>query len=211
MIAPPRTAEAILEALGAEANFRDALLGDLAEEFAQRAEREGAGAARRWYYRETIRTAPHLLREWWRGARMRDVSHLIGVALTSYVFVLMLIVFAAGVARGVATTAGWSPDPQAIELDRPTWMAVDLLIGVAATTLGGYIAAWLGHRAPLVSALALGTLWSSIFLLISALAGAGPAWARLVTAVVTVVGATIGGVLRVRGSRRVLAASQYDP
>ena len=44
---PPKTAEPLLEALGAEPEFRDALLGDLTEELAIRAAYDGERAARR--------------------------------------------------------------------------------------------------------------------------------------------------------------------
>ncbi|HEX7242371.1 MAG TPA: permease prefix domain 2-containing transporter, partial [Longimicrobiaceae bacterium] len=58
---PPRTAERLLEALGAEPELRDALLGDLAEDFATRAADQGERAARRRYWREALRAAPYLL------------------------------------------------------------------------------------------------------------------------------------------------------
>ena len=43
MTRPPRTAELLLESLGAPAHYREPLLGDLAEGFASRAERGGVG------------------------------------------------------------------------------------------------------------------------------------------------------------------------
>lgn len=72
----PRAAERLLEGLGADAEYREALLGDLAEEYATRLAYDGPGAARRWYRREALRVAPHLLRDWtrrlrWRGAARR--------------------------------------------------------------------------------------------------------------------------------------------
>ena len=54
-------AERALLAFGADPAVLDAVLGDLAEERAERAARDGAGAARRWYAREVLRSAPHLL------------------------------------------------------------------------------------------------------------------------------------------------------
>lgn len=83
MIAPPVTVERLLEALSTKTDFRDNILGDLAEEFALLLEREGAAAARRWYYRESIRTTPHLLRDWARGLRAPDVRHLADIVIIS--------------------------------------------------------------------------------------------------------------------------------
>jgi hypothetical protein len=123
MTQPPRTprkAELLLEALGARSDFRDALLGDLAEEHAVRAERDGAAAARRWYYREAIRAAPYLLRDWSRHLRARDVAHLAGIALTSLVFVEVL-----GALVGVVVVALLDAAPDSVRL-----------IGLACATSG---------------------------------------------------------------------------
>jgi len=61
-------AERLLVALGVDPGFAEAVLGDLAEEYAQRLTRDGTGRAMAWYTREAIRSTPHLL---WSGvARM---------------------------------------------------------------------------------------------------------------------------------------------
>lgn len=59
---PDRDLDRALLALGADPTFVEALLGDLAEERAQRAARDGAAAARRWYVREALHSTPYLLR-----------------------------------------------------------------------------------------------------------------------------------------------------
>ena len=59
-------AEFVLQGLGAQSNFTDAVLGDLAEERALLAADCGALAARLWYAREALRAVPHLL---WNAAR----------------------------------------------------------------------------------------------------------------------------------------------
>ncbi|HEX6535019.1 MAG TPA: permease prefix domain 2-containing transporter [Gemmatimonadaceae bacterium] len=62
-------AERLLLALGADPAFSEAVLGDLAEEYARRVSLEGVAAARWWYAREALRTAPHLARSALRRAR----------------------------------------------------------------------------------------------------------------------------------------------
>ena len=65
--APPRVASAMLSALLPVAE-RDEVIGDLAAEFAYRAETFGARDAARWYWRQLASSAPSLLRRsWWRG------------------------------------------------------------------------------------------------------------------------------------------------
>lgn len=59
---PPRSWERLLAVLAPDAE-RDALLGDVAEEFLARLERDGPRAAGRWYRRQVIRSTAPLLRE----------------------------------------------------------------------------------------------------------------------------------------------------
>src|SRR5919112_834479 len=52
---PPQLAERLL-AWSVPSDDRDAALGDLAEEYAGRAERHGLREARRWYWRQALRS-----------------------------------------------------------------------------------------------------------------------------------------------------------
>jgi hypothetical protein len=201
MIAPPRVAELLLESLGAQTAFRDSLLGDLAEEFALRVERDGIGAARRWYCRESIRATPHLLRDWARSLRPRDLSHLAGVVLSSYVFLVMLAGFLAAVVRSTIVTFGVPLDLQLFRAGNLLLHAIGLPLGAIGAIMGGYIAAWLHDRAPLVSALALGVVWSCVDLSVLRILGGIPAWYQFAVPVVVVVGTATGGALRVCGSQ----------
>lgn len=51
---PPSTAERLLRATIRDAEWRDAVSGDLREEFAALARTSGAATARRWYWRQTL-------------------------------------------------------------------------------------------------------------------------------------------------------------
>ena len=63
---PSSGTERVLQNLGAHPAFTDSVLGDLAEERAIRATVHGAVAARSWYVREALRSAPYLL---WNAVR----------------------------------------------------------------------------------------------------------------------------------------------
>ena len=202
MIAPPRTVERLLEGLSANIAFRDGVLGDLAEEFALRAEREGAAAARRWYYRESIRTAPHLIRNWARSLRTSEVAHLANVVLAAYVLTTLVGVFVAMVAGSIMIALGISSPILIPSTGGRLAPVVGLTLGTSAALLGGYIAAWLDNITPLVSAFVLGVIWSSAGTLVSAFVGASePAWFRVCASLVIVTGTTIGGILHVRATR----------
>ncbi|MGI8508211.1 MAG: hypothetical protein ACR2MQ_02675 [Gemmatimonadaceae bacterium] len=86
--------ERLLQALGADPDFVEAVLGDLAEEYALRAGRDGVGAARWWYGREALRSAPHVVRSWLRHARQHEparlAAYLAGVVVTSFIVLLAL-------------------------------------------------------------------------------------------------------------------------
>lgn len=104
--APLSAAERLLHALGADPSFAESVLGDLAEEYARRAAHDGVGAARRWYAREALRSAPHLVRSAARHAsgRARLAAALAGVVLTATAVTVTLLVRVGPPARLVAGT-----------------------------------------------------------------------------------------------------------
>jgi hypothetical protein len=59
LVSPPRGAAWLLS-LFANAEEFDLILGDLSEEFSQLASKSGIPGARRWYWRQTLKTLPHL-------------------------------------------------------------------------------------------------------------------------------------------------------
>jgi hypothetical protein len=197
MTTPPRTPELLLESLGATTQFREPLLGDLTEEFTARAEQDGHGAARRWYYREALRAAPHLLQNGIRGLRARDVRHIAGVVFASYCFVMMLAFFASMIGGAIMATGQIAPGRFAQPGDPLFYVGYAIGFGCAVT--GGVIAAWLDRRMPLLSALALGVVWAGAGIAVTTIAGgADIGWLRAVAPLGIFIGTTIGGVLRVR-------------
>lgn len=200
MTSPPRIAEVLLRSLGARGDFCEPLLGDLAEGFAIRVDRDGPDLAQRWYWRETIRAVPHLLADWRRSLRAPDIRHLAGVVLTSYVFTAMLAFLGVALAIGTADALGSALRTPAYPSSRVQLIALWLPVAITSTVFGGYIAAWLDRRAPLASAIALGLTWSAISLAVGGITRGHevPAWYWLFAAALQVLGPTVGGVLCVR-------------
>jgi hypothetical protein len=85
-------AERMLQALGAQPTFADAVLGDLAEERARRTREQGARMARWWYAREALRSAPHLL---WNAVRHGGAQGRVraALALAAVAFVPTMVTF----------------------------------------------------------------------------------------------------------------------
>lgn len=201
MITPPRLIERILEALGAEPSFRDSVLGDLAEEFASRAEQDGVADARRWYRAEAARALPHLVSSGWHRARRRGLGHLVGIFLTAYTGAAIIELMVAGIVFGALRTFGFLPANLRMVVTSPVWLEASLVVGVLSATLGGYLAAYLESEAPLFTAFAFGVAWSSLEaagLAITDHNGHFPIWYRLAVQAVILAGTTLGGVVRVK-------------
>lgn len=201
----PRRAEQVLEAFGTDPDFRDAVLGDLAEEFALRVSWDGPAAARRWYYRESMRVAPYLLRNWWRGLKRKDVGRLAGVIAASSISLVALetLLQIAKVAlipayREMLPVSGYT---RLIVLPA-LMLSWTLLDGAFA----GYVAARLGRRAPLPAVLGLGVTWAIVMSTVQS--PAVPLWFRSANLAMMLAGIVAGGLIGVfRVTRRAPASS----
>jgi len=209
MISPPRTAEAILEGLSAKSDFRDGILGDLAEEFSERAERDGMDAARRWYYRESFRAAPHLLLDWVLSLRVREVRRLVNVLFTSYFLVTILITLLTFMTRYALQSFGIATDLLVLS---PSQAAPTrgFILGALTGVLAGYFTASLDTKTPLASAIAFGVLNSLPAVVWSLAVGTiEQTWYSVAATIVCIVGATVGGILQIQNSR--LTNRDADP
>jgi hypothetical protein len=196
----PRVTERLLDGLSGRTAFSDGILGDLAEEFGRRAERDGNGPARRWYYREAARSAPHVLGDALRSFRRADLPHMatsvrvglcVAVVLAFVVNLIAPDVF--GVFRGMQNVGG----------RRWAWFIAHWLIAIPLITpiviLGGAGAAWHSTRSPIIAAAVFGlSLATGVSGLVAMLPKTSPglgSWAAIVLLYVLV--ATIGGVVLV--------------
>jgi hypothetical protein len=87
---PPLAAETIVAGMIADRNVQDLVLGDCAEECRDRAEIDGPRDADRWYWRETLRTAPHLVRLWWRESPWYRIAAVACTAIVARILTLIL-------------------------------------------------------------------------------------------------------------------------
>ena len=147
----PRRVEALLQSLGADPEFADDVLGDLAEEFEVRCRWDGALAARRWYYREAVRTAPHLLRDWRRRFRLRDTAPLTWALLAGFAMestVSAMFVRLTFLVTGVPINA-WLHHVQTTG-DVIPWLTAMMVVRVTIPPMtAGFVAGTIGRRAAL--------------------------------------------------------------
>ncbi len=206
MTAPPRTIERLLAGLGAKPDFRNAVLGDLAEEFASRVEADGIESATRWYRREAVRAVPHLLRSWLRGARLGDIGHIAGVIATAYTGMAVILLILGGVTMGVVRAVGYQGPLVPLSIVESTGvLSCLMLFSLVLGALAGYLAAWLDSRAPLVTAAAFGAgILLVQFVVRHVFAGPMlmpyPTWYLMGVPLMGFIGTILGGILRVRAS-----------
>lgn len=148
---PPAITECAVGALITDPAQREAVLGDLAEEFAARCDEQGMAHARRWYRGQAVRSAPSFVSAYWwpaPAARRRRLGALLLSVAGGYLTFQLLhqaAQFAAGLL--LASTGhpgvGWA------------FIACSLAAGAGCAMLGGSVAARALPDAPLAAALTL--------------------------------------------------------
>jgi len=147
----PKRTEALLQSLGADPELADDILGDLAEEFAVRRQWDGTTAARRWYYREALRTAPHLLRDWRRRFRFGEAAPLAGALLAG----IVVDAFVARALTGLVWSLAGTPLVAQVREGSLTGGLVAWLVMIVAARqiipgmAAGFVAGTIGKRAAL--------------------------------------------------------------
>lgn len=196
MSQPPRALESIIRSLGADPYLADVVLGDLAEEFAERAAFDGELEARRWYATEAIRSVPHLLRSALARLRVGDVPRLVGIALFSWLALLPISLTALAIVATVLRLLGVDVDVQLMTRSS-SFIAVAMLAMPLAGLAGGYVAAWRNARAPLIGAAAFGLVLTSINLIAGFFAPSPlPPTYRVTALAMFNAAAIVGGVIR---------------
>ena len=206
MSQPPRAVESILKGLGADPYLSEVILGDLAEEYDQRAAFDGEEDARRWYTTEALRSVPHLLRSAVKRLRIGDVPRLIGNALLAWLALLPVGLVVGVVAVGVLRLVGfeWVPSPGSGGGVLGHWTPTQLPLIVAAMfamplsgVAGGYVAARLNGRAPLIGSAAFGVVLTSVNLIAGLFAPSPlPTGYRIAALAMFNLAAIVGGAVR---------------
>ena len=206
-LTPSPVIESLLTGLGARAEITAAVLGDLHEKLTVIAAARGIHAARRWYRREALRAAPHLLLDGVRSLRFADARRLLNVGLLSVTLTAMLaaMAFFGGMAVMMVFTDGLSAPDFPFRMVAGAWVVGMVL---SLPILAGFLAATLEEKAPLLAAMTIaagGVAWtllltglqtrsSETMLLNLGFPYAGTLWVTI--------GCAIGGMLRVgRGDR----------
>jgi hypothetical protein len=195
MITPPRFTQTLLESVGARRQLAEAVLGDLTEEFHERASRDGERSARHWFVRESFRALPHLLNDSVRTLCWRDVRRLLGVALSAYVFLLFVFMFAAYLV--MAVWRALDPIGSAAAMGGPQPRILALVVPPLAV-FGGYLASWMEDRRPILGALTLAVGWCIAGLVQLAMLARRPDWLDILGPFVVLLAVAVEGLLQLR-------------
>ncbi len=136
---PPTLATQIVAGLVLEPGYRDAILGDLEEEFAQKCGGLGASNARRWYWSQTLSAIVPLARA--RPWSFTSASRLLATVVLTY-----LLTF-----EGIRAGASVLIPMHAFLSVRLVLLVCVVLVGVAA----GWITTRALPREPVIGALLL--------------------------------------------------------
>lgn len=156
----PNGVHRIISAIAANPEVRDAMLGDLDEEYQIRAERDGIAAANRWCWREAVRSL--------FGALRHSVPNL-SATITSVLPAMLwgsLIAFLASVALAMVMfpVTLYAPFDKAVVVT-----GLSIVERFITSIMGGYEAARAGTKAPLWSAVAAGLFPTAVLFSIAAL------------------------------------------
>lgn len=200
---PSPRIEALLSSLGARPTYRDAVLGDLAEEFAMRATEQGTPAAKRWYRREALRTAPHLLLDWGRHLTPRDCGRVTLVAVAGGLTLRLLDLL---IVTAIVMSLGVVPDSidiinvawRDVVRDMPALAAFGVTLIQLAPVVVGFLAASLYPRGRVPAALVVATVvaGSGMFLLLLVVPEPLPLRVTVVAPLWMAVRILLGGIVR---------------
>lgn len=104
---PPRLAERIITVL-APAQDRSVMLGDLSEEYANRRAASHADADR-WYWRQVVRSSPHLLLSRARSSSAQQLALVLLAIILSVLFLIGWDVFVSRTSARVVAASGQAP------------------------------------------------------------------------------------------------------
>lgn len=163
----PQRAEAFLSSLGADESLTNDVLGDLAEEFAERVTWQGRAQARWWYYRQVVTVTPLLLRDWRRNARRADYESVavsvLWSTLATQTLAAVLYTAIDRVTYAVTDVPFGTWMKHFVGIESPLAWIIGWSFVATLSFAGGFIASRFGKRAPIPTLLAGVGSWVAMY------------------------------------------------
>ena len=204
----PKLAQQLLQSFLCDSDLEDDVLGDFAQEWAERASVHGALAADLWYWRQGVSTAPHLVRLWLRTAGRGAVLRKSGAVLAVLILSSLPIVathfwasrqIAIGALFAGMMSAGASAGGDTLPLAGPDVVALAVQaggLGALSAWLGAIVLTFASRSAPMVSVALFSIGWVPTSLALSALLSDGwPTWYNAVLPAALFCSSLSGGIL----------------
>jgi hypothetical protein len=173
---PPRVSTWLLGCFLPESD-REAVLGDLVEEYGIRVRSASISNAAGWYWSQVWRSIPPAL---WVGVRRGGWLSTVGVAIGAYIVAGMIEFVGLAVMARLLSPVGRA------------FPVLSVIVGLATLVLGGYLAAWIRPAAATVLAAIVILV---IVVLFVTMRDSAPLWYGLVFLVFGPVAALAGGTL----------------
>ncbi len=197
---PPWFTERLLDSFIEKGEVSEDVLGDLAEEWHQRAERHGPRAASWWYRKQAAKSVVDLLRS---GCGRALTPALFGAALAS-ALPLLLFTGWAGVMTSMADFVmkmfgnGGGDGGETLPLTRTApaiWAARALLASFVCGFIGSFVLGLLSRAGEMVRVTLLAALWIPCALALQTFAAEGwPEWYGVTLPVLLVLSTFAGGI-----------------
>ena len=171
---PPATW--LLERVVPERN-REAVLGDLTEEYRLRAPSASPFAVSRWYWGQVCGTISHVL---WTYVRGGEWLLTLGIAVGAYL------------AAGTIEFVGTVTIARLFALEAEAFIVVSLIVGLTTMVLGGYFAAWIR---PAAAPAVAGIAFIVVAVLMMTMSDSEPFWYALAFLIVGPLASLAGGAL----------------
>lgn len=197
---PPWFTERLLDSFIENPELSEDMLGDLAEEWHQRSERQGPQAASWWYRKQAARSVVHLLRT---GCGPALTPALFGAALAAALPLLLFTGWAASMTSiadllmGMFGNGG-GDGGETLPLTRTApgvWAARALIASFVCGFIGGLLLGLLRRAAGMVQVTLLAASWIPCALALQGLAAESwPEWYGVALPVVLVLSTFAGGI-----------------
>jgi hypothetical protein len=198
----PPFAERLLLGFLTDPALRDAILGDLIEEWRTRINRDGRMSADLWYWGQAIRTMPHLLHDWCVNATRRDVRlRLAGILIVFGIAALpataahVMADISLAVARVMlGSLSAVSDGGMPLTLNWLEIAGIPLAVSAICALAGAYVLGSRSRIAPLVNVFWLGAAWIAVSAALP-IALRWPSWYFVALPAVLAVATASGGIL----------------
>jgi len=200
---PPWFTERLLDSFIESPEVAEDMLGDLAEEWHQRSDRQGPRAASRWYRKQAARSVVHLLRS---GSASALTPALFGAALAAALPLLLFAGWAASMTSiadfviGMLASGG-GDGGETLPLTRTApavWAARTLAASLVCGFCGGFLLGLLCRAAGMVRVTLLAAAWLPCALALQIFAAQGwPQWYGVALPLVLVLSTFAGGIAAV--------------